>query len=113
MIIDNKNKNTSHNRIVYVRRLRRLGLRKTVVRLCPLCGFFSATFMGLLKLLRSFFKKKKKSVIYSWDVICHLSYDFSGHKVKENLLNILFIYKKWVKTLKGVTNEKSELPMRS
>jgi hypothetical protein len=35
--------------------LRRLGLRKTAVGLTPFVRFFSATFLRLLKLLRSFF----------------------------------------------------------
>jgi hypothetical protein len=43
------------NRIVYASPLKRLGLRKTAVGLRPLCGFLSATFLGLLELLRSSF----------------------------------------------------------
>jgi hypothetical protein len=41
-----------------LRRLWRLGLRKTAVGLAPFVRFFSATFLRLMKLLRSFSSRK-------------------------------------------------------
>jgi hypothetical protein len=45
----------AHNRIVYASPLKRLGLHKTPVGLMPFVVFCVATFLWLLKLLRSFF----------------------------------------------------------
>jgi hypothetical protein len=50
-----------------LRRLRRLGLRKTAVGLAPFVRFFSATFLRLLKRF-AFFYRNRKNVIYNRNV---------------------------------------------
>jgi hypothetical protein len=50
-----------------LRRLRRLGLRKTPVGLAPFVVFFSATFLRLLERF-AFLYRNRKNVIYSWNV---------------------------------------------
>jgi hypothetical protein len=52
---------TSHNTRYTLRRLRRLGLRKTAVGLAPLVRFFSATFCGCWSLLRKALIRNRKT----------------------------------------------------
>jgi hypothetical protein len=54
-----------------LRRLWRLGLRKTPVGLWPVWGFSPSHFFAPVKMLRIFPYRAQKNVIYSRNVMCH------------------------------------------